>query len=156
MKPHMKKTLGIFCLAVILAVGYWLHTQGQEINEFYNAARQGDAARQTTLGVYYYRGDPFPRDYSKAMQWWRRAANQGYAEAEFYVGRMYWFGESVPRNPVDAYMWMTLAAAQSDPKASAIIPELEKSMTPNQIAEGKRLASQWKPTPEIKPVSGPQ
>ena len=93
MKTRTKHLLGAFCLIAVLTAAYFIHHAGQEVEAFYAAARQGDAAKQTTLGVYYYRGDPFPH--------------------------------------------------------------LEKSMTPEQIAEAKRRAAEWKSTPEANKSSVP-
>lgn len=66
---------------------------------------------------------------------------------------MYEKGLGVPADDVQAYMWATLAAAQNDPKATVRLSPLEKSMTPDQIAEAKRRVAEWKPVPETKPDS---
>jgi TPR repeat protein len=123
---------------------------------FYAAAEHGDAATQTSLGVYYYQGTLFPQSYAKAMHWWLRAANQGYAEAQFDIGHMYWFAEGVPKDVIQAYMWATLAAKQNYDRAIKSIPDIEKSMTPDQITEAQRRAAEWKPTPETHSELTPQ
>jgi hypothetical protein len=64
---------------------------------------------------------------------------------------MYRDGTGVPQDYVRAYMWLTLAA--QSPGLSAQYPELDRmvrgalahKMTPAQIAEAQKLASEWKP-----------
>lgn len=154
MKAKIVRVLGLLCILALIAGSFFVKTQIQGVEDFNAAARNGDAAKQNILGVYYYRGYPYPQDYVRAMKWWRRAADQGYPEAQFYVGRMFWFGEGVPKDTIQGYMWISLAADRNDPKASSILPELEKSMTSKQILEAKRRAAQWKPVPEKKPDAG--
>lgn len=42
-------------------------------------------------------------------------------------------------------MWFSLAVGQGDPNAQKGLEVVAKQMTPAQIAEAKRLASEWKP-----------
>jgi len=43
------------------------------------------------------------------------------------------------------YRWYTLAASQGDDLPTKFQTLLEKSMTPNQIAQAQRLAREWIP-----------
>jgi hypothetical protein len=45
-------------------------------------------------------------------------------------------------------MWLNLAAAGGNQDAAQVRDELEKGMTPAQIAEAEKLAREWKPKPE--------
>ena len=45
---------------------------------------------------------------------------------------------------VAARMWLSLAADGGDKKAATLLPDLEKSMTREQIAEAKRRAEAHK------------
>jgi TPR repeat protein len=59
---------------------------------------------------------------------------------------MYADGDGVPKDLVIAYMWLNLAAAKGEPNAKANRDNIERQMTPDQIAEAQRLSRQWKPT----------
>ena len=56
---------------------------------------------------------------------------------------MYENGQGVPKGYSQAYMWFNLAAAQGDEIAAKLRDKLAKSMTPDQVAEAQRLASEW-------------
>ena len=133
--------------------GFRIYSAERDLAVLYAAAEHGDPHIHSRMGLYFYRGDPFPQDFSKAMKWWRRAADQGNAEAQFNVGHMYWFGEGVPRDAVQSYMWANLAAKQNYAKAIKSIPDLENAMTPEQIGEAKRRANDWRPKPEANSAS---
>ena len=75
----------------------------------------------------------------------RSAANQGEAVAQTKLGIMYDDGEGVPKDKVQAYKWLSLAAANGDKPAPMLRDLLAKEMTAAQIAEAKKLASEWKP-----------
>jgi TPR repeat protein len=87
-----------------------------------------------------------PRDYAEALKWYRLAADQGDPHAQYNVGFLYFKGEGVPRDCVRAYMWWTLSAAQGDKNAVNSRSIVAREMTPAQIAEAQKLASEWKPT----------
>jgi TPR repeat protein len=79
-------------------------------------ANKGDAYAQTLLGTMYRCGDGVPRDYKKAVTWYRKAAEQGNASAQSSLGEMYYFGyevfEGVPQDYNEAVKWYTKAAEQ--------------------------------------------
>ncbi|MDA7916026.1 sel1 repeat family protein, partial [Verrucomicrobia bacterium] len=60
-------------------------------------------------------------------------------------GFMYDNGYGVIKNGTTAYMWNLLAGAQGNETARKNIPKIEKRLTPEQRAEGQRLAGEWKP-----------
>ena len=73
------------------------------------------------------------------------AAEQGHAKAQAHLGGMYIIGQSVPQDYVQGYMWLALAAAQRLESAQNSVDIFAKRMTPEQLAEAKRLAREWKP-----------
>jgi hypothetical protein len=97
----------------------------------------------------YYHGYGVQHDFAEAVRWYRKAAEQGYATAQYYLGYRYYNGQGVPRDYVQAHMWMSLAAARADgeQKGDAVsgLDLIARSMTPEQIAEAKRLCGEWKP-----------
>jgi TPR repeat protein len=109
------------------------------------AAEQGYANAQNSLGTMYEKGDGVSRDYKQAVYWYTRAAEQGDEIAQNNLGAMYHHGTGVTRNPIEAYKWFMLAVALGDKNARKNLAMAERQMTPEQIAEGKRLASEWKP-----------
>jgi len=123
-------------------------------------AFQGNANAQDFLGTMYAAGLGVPKDYVEAAKWWRKAADQGRASAQLNVGSSYRDGgEGVPQDYVLAYMWYTVAGQSNEPsddpkvytkaqQASMLRPWVAQRMTPAQIAEATRLASEWKPVTE--------
>ena len=119
---------------------------------FPKAADQGDAVAEFLLGNQYANGKGVPQDYSEAMIWFQRAAEQGHAVAKLYLGVMYAEGRGVPQDYVRAHMWFSLAAAQGEQSsAKTLVGMAERQMTPAQIAEAQKLASDWKPATQPPP-----
>ncbi len=116
------------------------------------AAEQGDAGAQYTLGVMYGNGRGVPRDQTEAVRWYRLAADQRDARAQYNLGFMYATGVGVPQDDVAAHMWFDLAGARSsgDERDTYVgaRDSVATRMTPEQIAEARRLAREWKPTVE--------
>ena len=79
---------------------------------------------------------------------YRVGAEKGDASAQFSLGFMYELGQGVPQDYVQAYMWFSLAAAQGTKGAAEWRERLAARMTPAQIAEAQKLASEWKPKRE--------
>jgi uncharacterized protein len=113
------------------------------------AADQGKANAQLFLGLMYYHGEGVLRDYAEAAEWLRKAADQGNADAQYNLGRMYYTGEGVTSDYIQAFVWFSLSAADSKglSQKDAIIGRdfIAEKMWPQQMAEAKRLAREWKP-----------
>ena len=93
----------------------------------------------------YDQGEGVAQDYTEAMKWYRLAADQGNAAAQNNLGAMYINGEGVRRNYVQGYMWLSLAAKQGYKRAVLPQGQLEREMTPDELAEAQRLAREWTP-----------
>ncbi len=95
----------------------------------------------------YQKGmDAYDReDYATALKEFRPLAEQGLAAAQNNLGAMYINGEGVRRNYVRAYMWLSLAAKQGYKRAVSSQGQLEREMTPGELAEAERFAREWKP-----------
>ena len=100
------------------------------------AADQGVAAAQFVLGNLYYDGDGVRKDLGEAVRWWRKAAVQGFADAQYTLGLQHRDEEDY----VQAYVWLKLAAAHGNWNAARALDGLQKVMTPDQIAEARRIA----------------
>jgi TPR repeat protein len=110
------------------------------------SADQGQASAQVNLGLMYAEGEGVPQNEAEAAKWYRRAAEQGNASGQSNLGVMYRNGKGVPQDPVRAYMWLSLSAAQGSQFAIKNRDLVAGGMTPAQIAEAQKLASEWKPT----------
>jgi hypothetical protein len=133
-------------LGTLYAKGRGMPKNNAEALRWYRAAaEQGNAKGQYYLAVIFDMGDGVPRDYAEALKWYRKAAEQGLAVAQSNLGAMYGLGQGVPRDYVRACMWLNLAAEQGYSEAQNCIEAISEKMTPDQIAEARRLAKEWKP-----------
>jgi TPR repeat protein len=96
------------------------------------------------LAVQYAAGRGVPLDKVEAAKWYSLAAHQGIAEAQGALGRLYLNGDGVPENRVVAYCWLDLASEGGDLGAKTAKEVLEKTLTPAQLAEARRLLGEWR------------
>ena len=120
----------------------------QAVEWFRKAANRGLADAQYNLGLCYDQGQGVPQNYAEAVKLYHKAAEQGFVFAQSSLGAKYGTGEGVPKDYREAYKWRLLAAAQGDKSAKQAVPALESVMTPEQIAEGQRLAAAFIPRME--------
>jgi len=116
----------------------------QAVKWFRKAADQNDPYAQFALGICYANGRGVAKDYQAAAKWFRKSADQGNVMAQTNLGGIYATGEGVVKDYVEAYKWRLLAAAQNDELAKKAVSALEGLMTRDQIAEGQRLAGNFK------------
>jgi uncharacterized protein len=109
------------------------------------------------LGYLYYNGTGVPQNYVEAARLYRLAAEQGVSGAQKDLGVMYMNGQGVPQNYVLAHMWLNLAgsqlpASQAKERDSVIKARdlVASKMTPAQIAEAQKMASEWKQSPQLE------
>ncbi len=132
----MNRKVAIAVAAMILGAGPGLAKDPEA-----PTAAEG-AASQHASGIGAYRSG----DNVTALQFYRPLAERGDAFAQFILGSMCESGEGVPQDYVQAHMWFNLAAAAGDAAAPHNRDLVAAMMTPAQIAEAQRLASEWKPT----------
>ena len=93
-------------------------------------------------------------DYATALRLWGPLADQGNPSAQYNLGGMYassrGVSQGVPHDLVQAYKWLSLAASRArgnDLREAAIKARdlVASGMTPARIAEGQKLAREWKP-----------
>ena len=92
----------------------------------------------------YANGLGVAKDEVEAVKWYRKAAEKGNAEAQLNLGEMYANGRGVEEDDVEAYKWFLLSGAQGTEQAKEKIPIIEKSLTPEQRAQGEKLAREFK------------
>jgi len=107
------------------------------------SAEQGEAKAQFNLGVMYAMGQGVPLDFKAAMEWYYLAAMQRDARAYHNLGVMYAKGAGALQDYVLAHMWFHLAAGQGEKDATELRDSLAKKMTPAQVVEAQKLASEW-------------
>jgi TPR repeat protein len=111
------------------------------------AATQGDMFAQNALGDNYWEGTGVPKDDREAVRWWRLAADKGFVPAQHSLGKVLaGGGQGVPADKPHAYMWLMLSAAQGDNEAARQGDLLAKQLRPSEVANAKKLITQWKPT----------
>ena len=126
---------------------------GEAVKWYRKAAEQGSAVAQFGLGFRYDRGEGVAQDAAEAVRWYRRAAEQGFMNAQFMLGLCYEQGDGVAKDYVEAYKWLLLAAGQGYEDAKETATMLEDKMPPEQVAEGQKLARNFKPR-EAPPAGG--
>lgn len=117
---------------------------GKSVEWCLKAAEQGNAFAQTMIATDYANGYGTTKDDIKAAAWYRKAAIQGEALGQASLGGMYMDGRGVSKDYMRAYVWFLLSAAQGDATGKRNLSSLEPYLTHEQIAEGQRLASNWK------------
>jgi TPR repeat protein len=111
-------------------------------------AQRGNADAQFGIGMLYYHGHGVPQSYADATRWLLQAADEGHYSAQFTVGSMYEHGIGVPQDFAEAHMWFNLATARAGRAqwrniAARARDHVAIRMTPEQIAEARRLAREW-------------
>ena len=99
-----------------------------------------------------------PKDIPEGVKWTRTAAERGFAPAQNQLGLCYSKGTGVAKDYVEAYKWLNLAAAKGDDRAGNARVNLaaaERFLTPEQIAEGQRLAREFRPGQASTPRESP-
>ncbi len=146
----------------------------EAVKWFRNGANQGDTKAWTLLGHMYGEGYGVPKDFDQAMKLWLKAAEQGEVTAQKSLALTLafqnketesenWIRKAAEQgdrwgqlalgkshshgNPADkllAYMWLDLAAAQGSRRAAHARDQVAYKMYPDQIAEAKKLAQEWR------------
>jgi hypothetical protein len=88
-----------------------------------------------------------------ALDWWQRTAEDGNPNSQWRLGWLYERGEGVPQDYVQAYKWYALATHNLSPNSrqydktlrdwSEDSNRLTAKITPQQIIEAQRMASEW-------------
>jgi len=126
--------------------------EAEAVRWFRKAAEQNLAPAQFQLGLQYAIGEGVAKNNVEAVKWYRKAAEQNDADAQYWLGLCYANGEGVPEDDVEAYKWTLLAAAQGNEDAKQGMTTMKNWMTREQIAEGQKLAREFKP--QQMPESG--
>ena len=80
------------------------------------------------------------------MKWLRSAAERGHPAAQRMLGSALVWGKDEEPDLVEAWKWFELASAHDERGAAIDLRALQRRMTAEQIAEGKRRAAAFVPT----------
>jgi hypothetical protein len=115
-------------------------------------AAKGETRAQYEVGQLLYL---FKKQDKEAKQLFEKAAAKGHGEAMYYLANMNQNGKVAPKNNIEAHKWYVLAVKHASPqkpgfgdpkvKAEQNRDFIAKQMTSAEIAEGQRLANEWKP-----------
>ena len=117
--------------------------------EYKTKAEQDDASAQNNLGDCYYDGRGAVTDYQEAAKWYRQAADQNDATAQANLAVCYHEGQGVPKDEVEAYAWHNLAVRTSE-EAAKHRDALAETLSPKQVAEGKKRTEELRAQIEAK------
>ena len=115
--------------------------QVQAVSWYRKAAEQGLAEAQYVLGSRYADGKGVEKDFVQAVKWYRKASEQGYVLAQYNLGGCYANGEGVAKDQIEAYAYWNQGTVEYARKKLAA---LEKQMTAEQIAAGKKRTKELK------------
>jgi len=122
-----------------------LKNYAEAVKWFRKAAEQNLALAQSNLARCYRNGEGVQKDEPEAIKWWSKAADQDEADAQANLGFCYAQGQGVPKDEVEAYRWFLLAAAKGNEIAKQNILVAERRMTRYEIAQGQKLARDFRP-----------
>ncbi len=126
-------------LGMMYDTGHGVGLDHTEAARWYRkAADQGLSIAQLNLGVAYAEGQGIIQNEMEAIKWFRLAADQGEAQAQFNLGVMYANGQGVAQNLVTSYRYAKLAAVQGHETAPALLRDLTRQMSPEQLASANQ------------------
>ena len=117
----------------------------EAVKWYRKAAEQSNVQAETALGYCYATGQGVAKEHTEAAKWYRKAAEQNFAQAQISLALSYALGQGVEKDYVESYKWTLLAASQGDKDAKQTMTILENNMSREQIAEGQKVARNFKP-----------
>ena len=117
----------------------------EAVKWYRKAAEQSNVQAETALGYCYATGQGVAKEHTEAAKWYRKAAEQNFAQAQISLALSYALGQGVAKDYVESYKWTLLAASQGDKDAKQTMTILENNMSREQIAEGQKVARNFKP-----------
>jgi len=117
--------------------------------------QRGNTKAFALLGFLYEHGFGEPKAYPVAAGLYAQGAVRGDPFGQAMLGLLYDKGYGVPQDFVLAYKWLDLAAAhETGPQRDAYArfrDAVGSKMSPNELAEGQRLATYWTPVTWVPP-----
>jgi hypothetical protein len=110
----MRILVGAIFLVIfpVLAHGQTANQNKCTVQDLSIDAALGNHDAQYDLGVFFFRGDDVPQDFSKAAIMWRLAANAGMVEAHNNLGFLTYYGKGVKQDYAEGIrLWRQAAEA---------------------------------------------
>lgn len=156
----MKQNFCRLLFSPVLLIGLWscptlAHDMSPEEKMYLLGvvADRGDAAAHFNMAYEFAVGNDIdavgagtPKDPEKALALFHDAADLGNPGAQLLLSYYYDEGFGVKADKAQAYKWALLAVTHGSPVAKQVLPDFEKTLTPEQHAEGQRLAKAWEVT----------
>jgi len=101
--------------------GWLVERYVDRLGRWEQAAEEGNCRAMVLVGDCYEEGVGVPRDYGKAMRWYRKAADAGNASAMRDIGGLYLGGLGVSQDYTEAMKWFRKAADAGDTDAMCLI-----------------------------------
>lgn len=136
-----------FALGVTYDIGRGVvQDKAEAMKWFIRAAEHGHVGAQFSVGHAYFTGEGVKQDYVAASAWLDRAANQGDKFSQLILGGLYAQGFGGKKDLVQALKWLIVSAEGESvfrEKASNNRDMLIKVMSAEQVAQARKLASEW-------------
>lgn len=119
----------LYDLASLLERGYRdiPHDTRAADSLFLASAEAGYPAARNYVGFKFYRGDGYPRDVHKALEWIQKAAEQGDAKAANNLGWLLMEGDGVEHDCKKAAYWLGKATDAGLPVAMSQLGDLYRT-----------------------------
>jgi TPR repeat protein len=91
--------------------------------------------QEDQMGDRYFYGNGVERDYTTALEWYRKAAGHGSADGQYNIGWLFENGFGVTQDSAQATLWYQKAADQGDGHARAALGRLQSHLTPDEQNE---------------------
>ncbi len=137
-------SMGQYFLAQMYRQGEGVEKDPQKAIQWYRrAANQGNRLAQYNLGWIFEVGEDVPKAKNEAIKWYTLAAEQGDKYAPFNLGTIYYTGSGESKGLVKTHFWFGVAVINGNLKAKKWQDKIAKKMSPEQIAEARRLLGEW-------------
>ena len=110
----------------------------EAVKWFQKAAERGHPGGIYMLAICYDNGLGVAKDFETALKLLRQAAEVGVIEAQVKLGEYYSDLFSEKRDDAEAWFWFTLAAENGNKVAGALRKNVERKLTPEQLAEAQK------------------
>ncbi len=126
----------------------WLQTASKDgrppVDLFQSEFPTGKAAALFNIAVMYSQTQVVPKNEAKSLWWLHKAGSEGSTVSQRKLGGLYANGKAVQKDWVRAYAWFDLAALTKDhpnQEDRRMRDEIQKQMTPQQLAQAQKLSA---------------
>ncbi len=110
------------------------------------AVKKGDTDSIVTLANHYFLGlKPFPKDLSKAVNYYEQAAEKGHYIAQLRLGILLATGKGLDKDVVSAFKWLSLSADNGHKQAEEYLTQnIIPNMSKEEITSAEALIKEYK------------